>query len=89
MLQGIHGVAATHMKDVQLDKDYITTLLSISSVVLTLSKFLTGAIFDKFGLRVAAAFCSVAAVISMTALALISNRLYQFPTLRKQDIVLN
>lgn len=73
MLQGIHGVAATHMKDVKLDSGYITMLLSISSVVLTASKFLTGAVFDKFGLRVAAAFCSVAAVISMTALALVGN----------------
>ncbi len=73
MLQGIHGVAGTHMKDVKLDENYITNLLSISSVVLTLSKFLTGAVFDKFGLRVATAFCSVAAVISMAALALISN----------------
>ena len=73
MLQGIHGVAGAHMKDIKLDENYVTTLLSISSVVLTLSKFLTGAIFDKFGLRVATLFCSVAATISMVALALISN----------------
>lgn len=74
MLQGIHGVAGTHMKyDVKLDEDYVTNLLSISSVVLTFSKFLTGAIFDKFGLRVTTIFCSVAAIISMAALALISN----------------
>lgn len=73
MLQGIHGVAATHMRDVDLDKTYITTLLSVSSVVLTCSKFLTGVIFDKFGLRITAAFCSVAAVIAMVALALTSN----------------
>lgn len=73
MLQGIHGVAAAHMKDAKLDGDYIALVLSIGSAALTGSKFLTGVIYDKFGLRVTTTVCSVAAAISMVALVLLGN----------------
>jgi len=73
MLQGMQGVAAAHMKDAQLDAAYIATVLSVGSAALTGSKFLTGVIYDKFGLRVTATICSVAAVIAMTALVFLGN----------------
>ena len=51
-LQGIHGIAATHMYDVGLDKNYVSLVLSVSSLVLTCSKFLVGFSYDKLGLRI-------------------------------------
>ncbi len=51
-LQGIHGIAATHMYDVGLNKNYVATVLSVSSLVLTGSKFLVGFSYDKLGLRI-------------------------------------
>lgn len=73
ILHGINGVAAVHMKDVGLSAGYIATVLSVHSLVLTLFKFLTGFIYDKFGLRVTMWVCSLAAIVSMTSLALLTN----------------
>lgn len=73
ILQGINGVAAAHMKDVQLDSAYIATVLSVASAALTGSKFLTGVLYDKLGLRITTTICSVAAVISTMSLVLLSN----------------
>ena len=73
MLQGINGVAATHMKDVELDAAYIVTVLSIHSIALTASKFLTGFIYDRLGLRFSITLCSVSAIIAMFSLVVLSN----------------
>jgi len=73
MLQGINGVAAAHMKDVQLDASYIVTVLSVHSIALTVSKFLTGFIYDKLGLRFTVTLCSVSAIIAMFSLVALSN----------------
>ena len=69
MLQGITGIAAAHLEDVKLDAGLIKTVLSIGSVALTASKFLTGFIYDKTSLRFTVALCSVAAVVTMFSLA--------------------
>lgn len=58
-LQGIHGIAATHMYDVGLDKDYVATVLSVCSIVLACSKFLVGFSYDKLGLRVTVTICDL------------------------------
>lgn len=58
-LQGIHGIAATHMYDVGLNTDYVSTVLSISSLVLAVSKFLVGFSYDKFGLRATLTICDL------------------------------
>ena len=73
MLQGINGVAATHMKDVKLDAEYIVTVLSVHSIALTVSKFLTGFIYDKLGLRFTVTLCSISAIIAMFSLFVLSN----------------
>lgn len=73
MLQGINGVAAAHMKDVKLDAAYIVTVLSIHSIALTASKFLTGFIYDKLGLRFTITLCSVSAIVAMLSLFVLSN----------------
>ncbi len=73
VLHGINGVGAVHMKDVGLDAGYIATVLSAHSLVLTVFKFLTGFIYDKFGLRVTMSVCSAAAIVSMVALSLVTN----------------
>ncbi len=73
MLTGINGVAAAHMRDVKLDAAYIATILSLHSIALTVFKFLTGFIYDKLGLRVTTMMCSLAAVIAMFSLVIMSN----------------
>lgn len=73
VLQGITGISAAHMKDVGISPAYVATVLSVHSIALAGFKFLTGFIYDKFGLRVTSTLCSVTAVVVMVVLALVSN----------------
>lgn len=73
VLQGVNGVSAAHMRDAGLDPAYVGTVLSIHSLVLAGFKFLTGVIYDKWGLRTTINICSVTAVIVMVCLALITD----------------
>lgn len=72
-LQGMSGSAATHIKDVGIDADFVATALSINLVVLAVSKFLTGFLYDKFGLRTTIIVCSATGVISMLVLTAVTN----------------
>lgn len=73
ILQGINGVAAAHMKDVGLDAGYVATVLSAHSLALAGFKFLTGILYDRFGLRITMTICDITAVIVMITLALLTN----------------
>ncbi len=70
ILQGINGVSAAHMRDTGLGTAYVATVLSVHSLVLTGSKFLTGVLYDKLGLRITMTICDIAAFFAMIALAL-------------------
>ena len=69
ILQGTGGIAAMHMKDVGVDYDRVKALLSFGSLILAGSKFLTGFLYDRFGLRVTATSCTLLAIISGFMLA--------------------
>ncbi len=71
ILQGMFGVAGAHMKDVGLDPAYVATVLSVNSLCMTLFKFLTGVMYDKWGLRVTVTVCSVTAICMTAILALL------------------
>ena len=51
VLQGIQGVAVAHMKDVGIGAEAIASAVSIHMLCLTVSKFLTGFLYDRLGLR--------------------------------------
>ena len=72
-LQGIGGIAKAHMKDVGLTSEYVTYVMSFHSLALAGFKFLTGIIYDKFGLRVTTSICSMAGAIVMFLLAILTN----------------
>ncbi len=73
ILQGSHGIVAMHFKDVGIDYSAVTGLLSFGSILLAGAKILTGILYDRFGLRVAASLCTVFAVISTFLLAMIRD----------------
>jgi len=75
VLQSVTGVSAAHMRDCGLDPAYVGTVLSIHSLVLAGFKFLTGFMYDKFGLRTTITVCSVTAVIVMILLSMVTNTL--------------
>ncbi len=68
-LQGIHGIAATHMYDVGLDKDYVATVLSVSALVLACSKFLVGFSYDRLGLQLTVTICDLFGCAAFLCLA--------------------
>ncbi|MBE6973032.1 MAG: MFS transporter [Ruminococcaceae bacterium] len=70
MLQGASGVDKAHMIDVGLDEAFVTGILSMGALILTCGKFLTGACYDRFGLRVSMLVCDVLAVLAMLTLAM-------------------
>lgn len=73
MLQGITGVALAHMSDSGLNDDFIATVSSISMLALACSKFFTGFIYDKFGIRVAVSICTVFGILAMLTLTFLDG----------------
>ena len=68
VLQGMQGVAVPHLRDVGLSADFGATVLSCQAVMLVVTKFSTGWLFDKRGLRFISALCMGAGVLTMVVL---------------------
>ena len=73
VLQSVNGVSAAHMRDAGLDPVFVSAVLSIHSLALAGFKFLTGVIYDRFGLRTTINICSVTAVIVMGCLVMVAD----------------
>lgn len=61
------------MKDVGIDAAYVATVLSFHSLALAGFKFLTGFLYDRFGLRFTMTVCDMAAISVMLILAILTN----------------
>lgn len=61
-LQSIGGITIVYITDLGFAPSFIATTVTVSSLVLTCSKMLTGAAYDKFGLRIALLMCQLAAL---------------------------
>ena len=68
-LQGIYGIYKAHMTDIGMDKNYVTNIFSIFSLLLTVSKILVGAIYDRYNLRRVMIICQSASIIAFIVLA--------------------
>lgn len=75
ILQGITGVASLHIQDIGISHSFVATVLSVHSIILTVAKFLTGVIYDKFGLRRTTVVSTVSAVIALISLMSVTNSL--------------
>lgn len=67
------GVSTAYFQDIGIEPGYVATVLSISSLALTGSKFLAGFMYDKLGLKITIGICDVAAIIAALALLLCTN----------------
>ena len=72
-LQGLNGIATPHMYDIGLDKPYVATLMTISSLCLLGSKFLTGFMYDRTGMKITMNICLFCSFVSLAGLVLITN----------------
>ncbi|MBE7087180.1 MAG: MFS transporter [Clostridiales bacterium] len=73
VLHSIYGVLAAYLGDVGIDANYSALVLSVFSVVLALSKFLTGFFYDKLGVRFTAIISIGSGAVSSVLLALVTN----------------
>ncbi len=72
-LQGMTGTSTQHMKDVFNDPVYVTNILSSHLLILTASKFLTGVIYDKFGVKTTFIICAVSGIAALMLLTFMDN----------------
>lgn len=73
VLQGLGGIAVPHMYDIGMDVDFVAMIASLGGIMLTCTKFLTGYIFDRFGIKVSMNLALICAFVSMLILALLQN----------------
>ena len=73
VLAGVQDISYDHMEVSGVNLEFITLIMSAHSISLAGFKFLTGFFYDKLGLRKTMNICSVAAMISMISLALVTG----------------
>lgn len=72
-LQGLGGISTPHMYDIGLEKAFVATLMTTSSLCLLASKFLVGFLYDKRGMKLTMNICLFSSFVSLIALVLVSN----------------
>lgn len=72
VLHGVYGVRAAHLEDSGLSAATIATVISINMLLLTVTKFSTGFIYDKFGIRTAMNICLFSSVAVMVCFYFVS-----------------
>lgn len=68
ILQGVSGIAAPLFKDAGIHSSYVATVLSVHALVLTLSKFSTGFLYDRVGIKKTSMICFIASLFAMVLL---------------------
>ena len=72
ILQGTYGIAGAHLKDAGLEPTLAATVISANAVFLSIFKFLTGVVYDKWGLRVTVSLCMLSSVVGSIFLVLVT-----------------
>lgn len=73
VLQSATSVYPAHLRDVGVDPAFVTTVVSVYSLFLTVTKFSTGLIYDRLGLRITLMICSISTAAAMVLLALLQG----------------
>ncbi len=72
-LQGLGGISFPHMYDIGIDVGFVATISSLSSILLMVTKFSTGFMYDRLGLRLSMNICLFCSFVSTIGLILITN----------------
>ena len=73
VLHGVYGVRAAHLEDSGVNASHMATIISINMLLLTVTKFSTGFIYDKFGIKSAMNICLFSSVAVMTCFYFVSG----------------
>ena len=72
-LTGLGQIAIPHMYDIGIDMAIVATISSVSSIALTCSKFTTGFMYDRLGLRPSLNICYICSLCSVFGLVILTN----------------
>ena len=72
-LQGLGGITTPHLYDVGLSKPLVANITTTSSILLIFSKFFSGFMYDKMGIKITMNVSFVASFFSLLGLVLVSN----------------
>ena len=72
-LQGMGGVSLPHMYDLGIDVNYIALISSFGSILLMFSKFGTGIMYDRLGMRLTVNIGYLCTWISLIGLIILKN----------------
>lgn len=72
-LQSIGSITIVYMTDLGISPAFIATTATVGSLIITFSKFGIGAIYDKWGLRVALLICQIAALLTFVLKGSLAN----------------
>ena len=72
-LQSIGSITIVYMTDLGMPSGFIATTATVASLVLTFSKMLVGATYDKWGLRVALLTCQLSALLTFILKGALTN----------------
>lgn len=73
VLQGIGGITVPYMYDLKFSIEFVALFSSMSSIVMIFTKFLTGYMYDRFGMRITMNIAFTSAFISMFSLIFLTN----------------
>jgi MFS family permease len=72
-LQGLGGIATPHMYDVGISKEMVANISSVGSLIMMGTKFLTGFMYDKKGIKITMNICLFSSFVSLISLVFVSN----------------
>lgn len=72
-LQGLGGIATPHMYDVGISKEMVANITSVGSLIMMGTKFLTGFMYDKKGIKITMNICLISSFVSLISLVFVSN----------------
>lgn len=73
LLQSVGGVYIAHMKAVGLPPEFTANVASVALICLAASKFLVGAVYDRFGLRPIMVICPGMIIAAFLLLTFLDN----------------
>ena len=73
VLQGLGGISVPYLYDLKFDIEFVALFSSMSSIIMIFTKFLTGYMYDRFGMRITMNFAFFSSFISMLCWVILKN----------------
>lgn len=73
VLQGLGGISVPYLYDLKFDIEFVALFSSMSSIIMIFTKFLTGYMYDRFGMRITMNIAFFSSFISMLCWVILKN----------------